>query len=136
MLSIWISKIPYAQEIGLVLKEHRPTMEKCIIAGPTFVGFALGILKYQPGEKHFEIGFQSLCIFCAYIVFLVAGQILDSLFFSSWPLILGIWRSCGALAYLVLTLKQCKEWLSGDVVIYRQVAQMRGRVQEFIGNAG
>lgn len=113
-----------------------PELEKFLIAGPTFIGFALGLLNYAPGHNRFEVGFQSLCIIAGYLISLVIIQSLDSIFFSSWPIVLGIVRSVLALAYLGLTLKQYLEWRSGDVKIYSAVQKVRARFSAMIGDAG
>lgn len=113
-----------------------PELEKFLIAGPTLIGFALGLLNYAPGQRHFEVGFQSLCIFAGYLLSLVIAQTLDSLFFSAWPMVLGIIRSVLALAYLGVTLKQYFEWRAHDVKVYATVAKVRARFSTLIGNAG
>lgn len=124
-------------EHGQAIRGHLwPQLEKFLIAGPTLIGFALGLLNYAPGQKHFEVGFQSLCIFAGYLASLVLVQILDSLFFSSWPIVLGIARSALALAYLAVTAKQYFEWRSGDVKIYAFIQNLRRRFSNMIGNAG
>lgn len=113
-----------------------PELEKFLIAGPTLIGFALGLLNYAPGQKHFEVGFQSLCVFAGYLIALTVAQAADSLLFSSWPIVLGVIRSVLALAYLGVTLKQYFDWRSGNVKIYAAVQQIRRRCSAMIGDAG
>lgn len=113
-----------------------PELEKFLIAGPTLIGFALGLLNYVPGQKYFEVGFQSLCIFAGYLVSLIIAQILDSLFFSPWPIVLGAIRSVLALVYLGVMFKQYFEWRSQDVKIYAAVQRIRTRFSAMIGDAG
>jgi len=137
MLSIWISKLPFATEIGAALKQRWPLIEKVLIAGPFLIGYVLGLVRYNPHEKHFEIGFQSFCFFVGYMGYLILVQTLDSLLFSSWPIVLGVLRSLGAIAYLTLTVRQVHEWLSGkEVTIYSRVSDLRSRAQKFVSHAG
>lgn len=111
-----------------------PELEKFLIAGPVFVGFIIGLWRYAPGSRHFETAFQSLLFFLTYMGAMIFLQALDSLFFSGWPLVLGIGRSVFALVYLVLTLKQYWEWRSGEVRLYGITSRFRGRLT-LTGNA-
>ena len=96
-----------AQSAVAHFRQHAwPQVEKFLIAGPTLVGFLIGILKYPPRHAAFEVAFQSLVIFSGYVAALVAVQALDSLFFNSWPLFLGVSRSLLATGYLALTATQ------------------------------
>lgn len=112
-----------------------PELEKFLIAGPMFVGFALGLVRYPPGSVAFETGFQSLVFFSAYLIALSMMQLLDSLFLSNWPLVLGVARSLLAAFYLALTIKQYVEWRNGAVQIYGSVKRLRERLRSLFGNA-
>lgn len=105
-----------------------PSLEKFLIAGPTLVGFALGLLRHSPGEVHFETGFQSLVFFVAYLAALTVVQTLDSLFFSSWPPLTGLVRSLLAVLYIALTMRQFVQWRTGAPVILPAVARLRVRL--------
>lgn len=115
------------KKLGFFREKVWPEIEKFLIAGPAFVGFMLGIWSYAPGTRHFETAFQSLVIFSAYMLAMIFLQTLDTLFFGSWPMVLGVGRSVLALAYLALTLKQFFEWRSGEVRIYAFTARFRKR---------
>lgn len=112
-----------------------PRAEKVVIAGPTLVGFTLGLLRHQPGSVHFETGFQSLAFFLAYLAVLTVLQILDSLFFSSWPIVLGVARSLAAAFYLAITLRQVLQWRAGSPQILPVVARLRERLRPVTGDA-
>lgn len=112
-----------------------PKAEKFIIAGPTLLGFTLGLLRHQPGSVHFETGFQSLVFFVAYLAVLTVLQILDSLFFSRWPIVLGLARSLAAAAYWIITLRQVIEWRAGSPQILPVIARLRERLRPVIGDA-
>ena len=112
-----------------------PHIERFLIAGPTLVGFVVGILKYPPRHVAFEIGFQSLLIFTAYLAALVFVQTLDSLFFSGWPLVLGICRSLLAAGYLSLTLMQYLPWRSGNPRMFGFTHRARAKFTRALGNA-
>ena len=114
-----------------------PALEKFIIAGPTFVGFVLGLWKYPPGHRYFETAFQSLVFFALYIAVLMFMQAVDSLFLSSWPIVLGVVRSILATLYLVATLKQYLEFRSRETKIYAITGKFRNRLARVIesGNA-
>ncbi|MBN8219412.1 MAG: hypothetical protein J0L53_00730 [Spirochaetes bacterium] len=116
------------EKIGFFREKIWPELEKFLIAGPTFVGFVIGLWRYAPGSRHFETAFQSLILFAGYMLAMIFLQSLDSLFFSSRPMVLGVGRSVLALAYLVLTLKQYLEWRGGAVRIYGFTARFRGRI--------
>jgi hypothetical protein len=113
-----------------------PAIEKFLIAGPTLVGFLLGVLRYPPGHKYFEVGFQSFLIFAAYLMLMTLFQALDTFFFSGWPLVLGIGRSVLAVTYLALTLKQYFEIRTRDAQLYAYTHKVRSRLTQAIGNAG
>ncbi|AFM13560.1 hypothetical protein [Turneriella parva] len=112
-----------------------PEIVKFVIAGPTLIGFIVGLTRYAPGEQAFECGFQSLVFFVAYLASLTVAQGLDSLFFSSWPLVLGITRSLLAAAYLYATVRQFIEWQKGRVTFYAPVQKLRDRLRTATGNA-
>jgi hypothetical protein len=112
-----------------------PEVEKFVIAGPTLFGFLPGILRYQPGTAHFETGFQSLIIFLAYLAALTVLQLADSLFFSSWPMVLGLARSLLAIAYLAVTLRQVIQWRTGSPQILPVVSRIREWLRPVIGDA-
>ena len=116
------------EKVGIFRAKVWPDLEKFLIAGPTFILFIIGLWRYKPGERHFETAFQSLVIFAGYMAAMIFLQTLDSLFFGSRPMILGVARSVLALAYLVLTLKQFLEWRSGDVRVYGFTTKLRSRV--------
>ena len=116
-------------------KELWPEIVRFIIAGPTLIGFVVGLTRYAPGEQAFECGFQSLVFFLTYVVSLTIAQTLDSLFFSSWPLVLGITRSLLAAGYLYVTLRQYLAWRSGSVRFYAPVQRLRDRLRTATGNA-
>lgn len=116
------------EKVGFFREKIWPEIEKFLIAGPAFVGFIIGIWRYAPGSRHFETGFQSLVIFSGYMLAMIFLQTLDSLFFGSRPMVLGVGRSVLALVYLALTLKQYFEWRSGAVRIYGFTARFRGRL--------
>lgn len=122
---------------GLVAWKDRllPEAEKFLIAGPTLIGFVFGITRYQPGSVAFETGFQSLVFFLAYLAALTLVQLADSLFFNSWPMVLGISRSLLAALYLALTLRQYFEWRTGDPKILGPAARLRERARVFTGDA-
>lgn len=112
-----------------------PRVEKFFIAGPTLVGFVFGLVRYQPGTAHFETGFQSLVIFLAYLAGLTVLQVADSLFFGSWPIILGVARSLLAVVYLGVTIRQFMQWRTGVPQILPAVLRIRERLQSLIGDA-
>lgn len=112
-----------------------PHLEKFLIAGPTLIGFIIGLLKYPPRHIAFEAGFQSLVIFTGYIAALVFVQALDSLFFSGWPMFLGIARSLLATSYLALTIMQYLPWRSGNPRFYAFTARARIKFTRALGNA-
>lgn len=112
-----------------------PQVVKFVIAGPTLIGFVVGLTRYAPGEQAFECGFQSLVFFLAYLASLTVAQSLDSLFFSGWPLILGIIRSLLAAAYLYVTVRQFIQWQKGNVTFYAPVQKLRDRLRTATGNA-
>lgn len=112
-----------------------PHLEKFLIAGPMLIGFIIGILKYPPRHVAFEAGFQSLVIFTGYIAALVFVQALDSLFFSGWPMFLGIARSLLALGYLALTIMQYLPWRGGNPRFYAFTARARAKFSRALGNA-
>ncbi len=112
-----------------------PGVVKFIIAGPTLLGFVVGLTRYAPGEQAFECGFQSLLFFLAYAVSLTAVQAVDTLFFSQWPLVLGIARSFLAAGYLYVTLRQYLGWRSGQLVVLRPVQKLRDQLRAATGNA-
>ncbi len=116
-------------------KELWPEIVRFIIAGPTLIGFVVGLTRYAPGEQAFECGFQSLVFFLTYAAALTTAQALDSLFFSSWPLVLGITRSLLAAGYLYVTLRQYLTWRSGNVRFYAPVQRLRDRLRTATGNA-
>ncbi|HRP70437.1 MAG TPA: hypothetical protein PLY93_12970 [Turneriella sp.] len=105
-----------------------PTLEKFIIAGPLFVGFILGIWRYAPGSKQFEVAFQSLVFFVVYLSALIFFQLLDSIFFDSMPIILASIRSFLALAYIGVTLKQFFEWRHEKLQFYPLTQRLRSRI--------
>jgi hypothetical protein len=123
------------EKVGFFREKIWPELEKFIIAGPTFVGFVLGVWKYSPGQRHFETAFQSLLVFAAYMAVLIFFQALDTLFLGAWPVILGIARSVLALLYLAITIKQYFEWRSGEVRIYGFTVKLRTRLNQKSGNA-
>ncbi len=112
-----------------------PNLEKFLIAGPTLIGFIIGILKYPPRHVAFEVGFQSLVIFSGYIATLVFVQMLDSLFFSSWPLFLGVSRSLLATGYLALTFMQYLPWRSGNPRMFSFTERARIKFIRALGDA-
>lgn len=112
-----------------------PHVEKFLIAGPTLIGFIIGILKYPPRHAAFEAGFQSLVIFSGYIAALVFVQTLDSLFFSSWPLFLGVSRSLLAIVYLALTFMQYLPWRSGNPRMFSFTERARAKFIRALGDA-
>lgn len=112
-----------------------PHVEKFLIAGPTLIGFIIGILKYPPRQAAFEAGFQSLVIFSGYIAALVFVQMLDSLFFSSWPLFLGVSRSLLAAGYLALTFTQYLPWRSGSPRMFSFTERARSKFNRALGDA-
>ncbi|MBS0617468.1 MAG: hypothetical protein JSR44_04725 [Spirochaetes bacterium] len=120
-------RLRYAQEIIW------PQIEKFLIAGPVFVGYILGFYKYPPRHIAFEIAFQSFVIFSFYLTGVVAIEILDGLFFSVWPLVLGSVRSLLALFYIALTFKQYFEWRKGDPHIYGITKRLRTRLANALG---
>jgi hypothetical protein len=113
----------------------RPEIEKFVIAGPTLIGYVLGLLRYPPGSVAFETAFQSLVIFVAYLAALVIAQAFDSLFFSSMPIILAVVRSLLAFFYLLVTIRQYIEWRKGEPRIFPLVERVRERLNFLIGNA-
>jgi hypothetical protein len=123
------------EKVGFLRLKVWPALEKFLIAGPTLVGFILGIWRYAPGQEAFETGFQSLIIFLGYIAVFTFLQILDSVFFASWPIILGVGRSLLALAYLTLTLRQYYEWRTGTPHFYALTKKCRSRLTQVTGNA-
>jgi hypothetical protein len=112
-----------------------PEFVKFVIAGPTLIGFIVGLNRYKPGEQAFECGFQSLVFFLAYVAALIFVQVVDTLFFSGWPLVLGIARSLLAAGYLYVTLRQYLAWRRGNVVLHTPVQQLRDRLRAATGNA-
>ncbi|GAB4433059.1 MAG: hypothetical protein OHK0011_16030 [Turneriella sp.] len=112
-----------------------PEVEKFVIAGPTLVGFLPGLVRYQPGTVHFETGFQSLIIFLAYLAALTVMQLADSLFFSSWPMVLGIARSLLATLYLSITLRQVLQWRHSSPQILPMVSRIREWLRPVTGDA-
>lgn len=112
-----------------------PHIEKFLIAGPTLIGFIIGILKYPPRHAAFEVAFQSLVIFSGYILALVFVQTLDSLFFSGWPMVLGISRSLLAAAYVALTLMQYLPWRSGNPRMFSFTERARAKFNRALGDA-
>lgn len=112
-----------------------PHIEKFLIAGPTLIGFIIGILKYSPRHAAFEVGFQSLVIFTGYIAALVFAQMLDSLFFSAWPLFLGVSRSLLAIGYLTLTFMQYLPWRSGNPRMFSFAERARAKFNRALGDA-
>jgi len=110
-----------------------PQLEKFLIAGPVFVGYVLGFYKYPPRHLAFETAFQSLVIFSCYLAAVAAVEILDGLFFSPWPLVLGSLRSMLALLYIALTLKQYFEWRKGEPHIYGITTHLRTRLSSTLG---
>lgn len=121
-------------QYALLRERILPELEKFLIAGPMFVGFVLGLVRYQPRSVAFETAFQSLVLFSGYLAALAVVQGLDSLFFSAWPLVLGVARSLLAAGYLALTLKQYLEWRTGTVQIYGVVKRLRERLRPIIGD--
>ncbi|MFZ5627850.1 MAG: hypothetical protein ACOY5B_01895 [Spirochaetota bacterium] len=112
-----------------------PELEKFIIAGPTLLGFVLGLVRYQPATVHFETGFQSMVIFLAYLAGLTVLQAADSLLFSSWPVVLGVARSLLATVYLIFTLRQFMQWRTGHPHILPAVLRIREKLRAVTGNA-
>lgn len=112
-----------------------PEVVKFVIAGPTLIGFIVGLVRYAPGEQAFECGFQSLLIFLSYAGALTLVQAIDTLFFSSWPLVLGIARSLLAAGYIYLTMRQYLAWRKGNVTFYAPVQKLRDRLRAATGNA-
>jgi len=123
------------EKVGFFRQNVWPGIEKFLIAGPTLVGFILGIWRYAPGQEAFETGFQSLIIFLIYITVFTFFQVLDSLFFGSWPIVLGAGKSLLALAYLVVTFRQYFEWRSGAPHFYALTKKCRSRLTQVTGNA-
>lgn len=116
------------EKVSLFREKIWPGLEKFLIAGPLFVGFILGLWRYAPGHRFFEVGFQSLVFFSAYMALLILFQAVDTLFLGSWPIILGVARSVLAVIYLAVTLKQFFEWRRGEVRIYGFTQKLRNRL--------
>lgn len=116
-------------------KSVLPEVVKFVIAGPTLLGFVFGLTRYAPGEQAFECGFQSLVFFLTYVVALTVVQTIDTLFFSQWPLVLGLARSLLAVGYLYLTLRQYITWRAGRLEILRAVQKLRDHLRTATGNA-
>ncbi len=106
-----------------------PPLEKFLISGPTFIGFLLGLWRYEPTHEYFEVGFQSLVVFVLYLATLTFFQTVDSLFLDAFPIVLASIRSLLSAAYLAVTLKQFIEWRKGNVKIYTVVKNLRNRFQ-------
>ncbi len=132
MLMQWVRSQP-----RLVAWAERilPELKKFVIGGPTLVGFILGIVRYAPGTVYFETAFQSLVIFLIYLLALTVAQAADSLFFSSWPLVLAFARSLLATAYLAITIRQFLQWRKGNPQILPLVGRIRERLHPLTGDA-
>lgn len=104
-----------------------PHVEKFFIAGPTLIGFIIGLVKYPPRSAAFEVAFQSLLIFCGYLVALIFVQAIDTLFLGNVPLFLAVARSLFALAYIALTLLQYLPWRAGEPRMFAFTRKFRER---------
>jgi|JI10StandDraft_1071094.scaffolds.fasta_scaffold35549_3 hypothetical protein len=116
-------------------KDLWPEVVKFVVAGPTLIGFIVGLTRYKPGEQAFECGFQSLLFFLAYAAALTLVQAVDTLFFTGWPLVLGIARSLLAAGYIYLALRQYLGWRNGSITFYAPVQKLRDRLRAATGNA-
>lgn len=132
MVRQWVRSQPRLLAWG---ERTLPELERFVIAGPTLVGFVLGLVRYQPGTVHFETGFQSLVIFLAYLAALTVLQMADSLLFSSWPIVLGVARSLLAVVYLAVTIRQFVQWRTGTPQIFPAVQHIRERLRPVTGDA-
>lgn len=129
------AKIRQVPAVARFIDEFWPHIEKFLIAGPTLIGFIIGLLRYPPKHAAFEVAFQSLVIFTGYLTALLFVQALDTLFLSSFPLFLGISRSILATGYIALTLMQYLSWRTGTPRSYAFTDRMRLRLSRALGDA-
>lgn len=113
-----------------------PPIEKFLIAGPTLVGFIWGLYRFDPKNAGFEVAFQSFVYFVLYVAYLTIIQTLDSLFFDSFPLFVGITRSLGAAIYIAITLAQYWSWRKGEVLRLKPVPRLKARLDVFLQSKG
>ncbi|MCS6971605.1 MAG: hypothetical protein NZL89_01135, partial [Leptospiraceae bacterium] len=62
-------------QLAATWQKFRPELERFLIAGPTLIGYVLGLLRYPPGSVGFEIGFQSLVFFVGFIVLRITVEL-------------------------------------------------------------